>query len=320
MTIGWDVIMPFVRPIEPLIRDPEISDILVNGAERVFVEKHGAMVEVAGVALSEKSLQVAVRNIARLLGDDISPENPLLDSRLPDGSRVAAVFAPCSVVGTILAIRKFHGERYTATELVRLGTLTPEVLELLRGAVTTRKNILISGGTGTGKTTLLNALAAYIDPDERIIVIEDTAEIQIQARNLVRLEARREQPPAPAVTIRDLLRTTLRLRPDRILLGEVRGGEAFDLLQALNTGHDGTLATLHANSAGQALARFTTCVLMSGIDLPYRAIRSNIAEAVNLLVHIERRYGQRLVREVSAVRRYDPALDRYELEGLYERS
>ena len=317
--MSWDVIIPFLRPIETLLRDPEMSDILVNGSSGVFIEKHGDMQEVPGVSITEKSLQVAVRNIARALGDDISPEKPLLDSRLPDGSRVAAVLPPCSVLGTVLAIRKFHGHRYTAEELVRVGTLTPELLERLRRAVEDRQNILISGGAGAGKTTLLNAMAAFIGPEERIVVIEDTAEIQIQARNLVRLEARREQPPVPAVTMRDLLKATLRLRPDRILLGEVRGGEAFDLLQALNTGHSGTLATLHANSAGQALARFTTCVLQSGVELPYRAIRSNIAEALNLLVHIERRKGKRLVTQVCAIQGYDSALDRYDLEQVYTR-
>jgi pilus assembly protein CpaF len=318
--MSWDVIIPFLRPIEGLLRDPEVSDILVNGSSRVFVEERGRMRELTGITLTEKSLQVAVRNIARALGDDISPENPLLDSRLPDGSRVAAVLPPCSVTGTVLAIRKFHGQRYTVKEMVRTGTLTPEVSDLLCRAVRTRQTLLISGATGTGKTTLLNALAAFINPDERVIVIEDTAEIQIEAPNLVRLEARREQPPVPAVSIRDLLKTTLRLRPDRILLGEVRGGEAFDLLQALNTGHAGTLATLHASSAAQALARFTTCVLMSGIELPYRAVRSNIAEALNLLVHVERRHGQRFVTEVCHVRGYDAASDRYDLEKLYERN
>jgi pilus assembly protein CpaF len=247
-----------------------------------------------------------------------APERPLLDSRLPDGARVAAVLSPCSVTGTVLAIRKFHGHRYTAEQLVRTGTITPELLEHLRCAVEARQNILISGGTGTGKTTLLNALATLIGPDERIVVIEDTSEIQIAARNLVRLEARREQPPAPPVTLRDLLKTTLRLRPDRILLGEVRGGEAFDLLQALNTGHSGTLSTLHANSAGQAIARFTTCVLQSGIELPYRAIRANIADALDLLVHIERRQGKRLVTQVYRVHGYDDTLDRYDLAQVYQ--
>lgn len=316
--MSWEVIIPFLRPIESLLRDPDVSDILVNGSANVFIEKHGHLQEVPGVTVPEASLQVAVRNIARALGDDISPESPLLDSRLPDGSRVAAVLAPCSVAGTVLAIRKFHGQRYSAEELVRTGTLTPALLEHLRLAVEKRENIMISGGTGSGKTTLLNALAALIPPDERVVVIEDTSEIQIQARNLVRLEARREQPSLPAVTMRDLLKTTLRLRPDRILLGEVRGGEAFDLLQALNTGHAGTLSTLHANSAGQAIARFTTCVLQSGVELPYRAIRSSIADALHLLVHTERRHGQRRVTQVFAVRGYDSALDRYDLERVYE--
>jgi pilus assembly protein CpaF len=316
---AWGRIIPFVRPIESLIRDTEISDIMVNGSTGVFIEKHGELREVPGVTLNEKSLQVAVRNIARALGDEISEEKPLLDARLPDGSRVAAVFPPCAVGGTALTIRKFHSQLYTAGELVRIGSLAPEALAVLRQAVEARKNILISGGTGTGKTTLLNALAAFFPDSERLVIIEDTSEIQITKPNLVRLEARREQPGVPPVTIRDLLRTTLRLRPDRILLGEVRGGEAFDLLQALNTGHAGSLSTLHANSAAQAVSRFTTCVLMSGIELPYRAVRSNIGEALDPLVHIERRKGRRIVTEVLAIQGYGSELDRYELESIYNR-
>jgi pilus assembly protein CpaF len=317
--MSWEAILPFLRPIEHLLMDPEVSDILVNGAARVFVEKGGVLRELPGVSLSEKSLQVAVRNIARILGDEVSPEKPLLDARLPDGSRVAAVLPPCSVAGTVLAIRKFHGLRYSAEELVRSGSLTPAVLDRLKAAVESRQTILISGGTGTGKTTLLNALASQIDFSERIVVIEDISEIQLQAPNLVRLEARREEPPVPAVTIRDLLRATLRLRPDRILLGEVRGGEAFDLLQALNTGHAGSLSTLHANSAAQAMARFTTCVLQSGVELPYRAIRSSIAEAVHLVVHLERRQGCRAVAQVLSIQGYDAASDVFEWECVYER-
>jgi pilus assembly protein CpaF len=317
--MSWEVIIPFLRPIEALLRDPEISDIMVNGSSRVFIEKYGELHEMPGFLVSEKSLQVAVRNIARILGDDISEEKPLLDARLPDGSRVAAVFPPCSVTGTILTIRKFHAKRYTADELVRTGTLTLGVLKDLRDAIESRRTLLISGGTGTGKTTLLNALASFIPETERIVVIEDTSELQVAKQNLVRLEARREQAGLPAVTMRDLLRATLRLRPDRILLGEVRGGEAFDLLQALNTGHAGSLSTIHANSAEQALSRFTNCVLQSGIELPYAAIRTNIAEVVNLVVHIERRRGQRLVSEVLQIKRYLPGDDRYELLGLFSK-
>jgi pilus assembly protein CpaF len=319
LIVSWDVIIPFLRPIEGLIRDPDISDILVNGSAHVFIERHGSLQEVAGVTIPEKSLQVAVRNIARVLGDEISEEMPLLDARLPDGSRVAAVFPPCSVTGTILAVRKFHSKIFTAEELVRIKSVSADALGTLRDGIEQRRNILISGGTGTGKTTLLNALAAFIAPEERVVVIEDTSEIQLDQRNLVRLEARREQPNLPVVTIRNLLKATLRLRPNRIILGEVRGGEAFDLLQALNTGHAGTLSTIHANSAQEAISRFTTCVLLSGVELPYQAVRSNIGEALNLLVHIERRHGHRSVTEILEIERYHPAEDRYELKTLYLR-
>lgn len=316
--MSWDLIIPFLQPLEDFIRDPDVSEILVNGPSRVFIERQGELQEAPGVTLTEKSLQIAVRNIARILGDDVSPERPLLDGRLPDGSRLGAVLAPCSLTGTVLAIRKFHGALYKPEELVRLGTLTPDLLERLRQVVGGRQNILISGGAGTGKTTLLNALCAFIPAGERIVVIEDTSELQLQANNLVRLEARREQPGVPAVSVRDLLKATLRLRPDRILLGEVRGGEAFDLLQVLNTGHSGTLSTLHANSAEQALARFSACVLLSGVELPYRALRSQIGETLNMLVHLERRQSRRLVTQVLCVRGYDPASDRYHLETIYE--
>jgi pilus assembly protein CpaF len=317
--MSWEVILPFLRPIEGLIQDPEVSDILVNGSGQVFAEKFGQLQEIHGVTISEKSLRVAVRHIARALDDDISEEKPLLDARLPDGSRVTAVFPPCSVGGTTLAIRKFQSKLYTAEELVRAGTLTPALLVQLRTAVELRNNVLIAGATGTGKTTLLNALAAFIGEDERIVVIEDTAEVQIQASNLVRLEARREQPGCPAITIRDLLRTTLRLRPDRIVLGEVRGGEAFDLLQALNTGHSGSLCTIHASSAQKAVSHLASYVLQSNVELPYRAIRTSIAEAVNLVVHLTRDKGNRVVTELLRIRHYDTVEDRFEFETLYQR-
>ncbi len=260
---------------------------------------------------------MAVRNIARAVGDEISEQQPLLDSRLPDGSRVAAVIPPCSMGGTTLTIRKFHSRQFTAEELVRIGSLTMGALGHLRQAIADRQNILISGGTGSDKTTLLKALAASIADQERIVIIEDTAEIQLDKPNLVRFEARREQPDLPAVTIRELVRATLRHRPDRILLGEVRGGEAFDLLQALNTGHSGTLSTIHANSAQQAIARLTSCVLQAGVELPYAAIRSNIADAVNLLLRIERRQGRRYVSELWEVHYYDPAEDKFTLTTIY---
>jgi pilus assembly protein CpaF len=313
--MSFELILPFLRPIAHLIRDPQITEIMVNGSGRVFVERAGQLEPVADVTVREQNLRVAVRNLARVLGDDVSEERPLLDSRLPDGSRVAAALPPVSLGGTTLTIRKFQSRHFSATELVQIGTLTRAQLAILEQAIRARNNILISGGTGTGKTTLLNALVAFLPPDDRLVLIEDTAELQLEAANLVRFEARREQSGLPAVTIRDLLRATLRHRPDRILLGEVRGGEAFDLLQALNTGHSGTISTIHANSAEQALTRFASCVLQSGVDLPYQAVRLGIAECLQLLVHLERRQGQRVVREVVRVHRYDPAADKYDLAG-----
>ncbi len=316
--MSWEVIIPFLRPIEDLIRDPDISDILVNGSKEVFIEKFGEMQQVPGITISEKSLQIAIRNIARLLGDDISEDNPILDARLPDGSRVTAIASPCSVNGTSLAIRKFQSKLYGPQDLVRIGTLTPELLLQLQTAVELHQSILISGGTATGKTTLLNALSTFIGPKERVIVIEDTSEIQIEKSNLVRLEARREQPGRKAIPIRDLLKATLRLRPDRIILGEVRGGEAFDLLQALNTGHSGSLSTIHANSAAEAISRFATCVLMSGFDLPYRVIRQNIGESLDLVIQLKRQAGKRVVAQVLRIKRYVPAEDYYEFETFYQ--
>jgi pilus assembly protein CpaF len=314
---GFELILPFLRPIEPLILDPEISEIMVNGPEHIFVESAGRMRPVSGISLTGKSLEVAVRNIARRLGDDISEEKPILDSRLPDGSRVAAVIPPCSLQGVTLTIRKFNAKHFGIEDLIKLRTLTQEIARVLEDAVVKRQNILFSGGTGTGKTTLLNLLANFIPEDERILVIEDTAEIQINSPNLVRFEARREQDGLPAVSIRDLLKASLRHRPDRILLGEIRGAEAFDLLQLLNTGHSGTLSTVHANSALQALSRFTSCVLQSNVELPYRAIKSNIGDSVNLLVHVERRPGRRFVSEVLRIEAYDPERDRYRFQPIF---
>ena len=315
--MSFDVILPFLRPIAPLIEDPDITEIMVNGSQRIFIEKQGRLREVHGVQVDERNLRVAVKNIARALGDDISEDQPILDSRLPDGSRVAAVFPPCSVGGTTLTIRKFQTKFFTAEELVRIGTMTPQILAHARMAIARNHNILISGGTGTGKTTILNALAAFIPSDDRVVLIEDTAELQFDRPNLVRFEARREQANMPAVTIRQLLRATLRHRPDRIVVGEVRGGEAFDLLQALNTGHSGSLSTIHANSAEQALSRFASCVVQSGVELPYAAVRHQIADAISLVLHLVRRNGARVVEQLIKVGPYSVQRDAYELAHLH---
>jgi len=314
---GFELILPFLKPIEHLILDDSISEVMVNGPNRVFVEKAGFLQEVAGVSLGERSLMVAVKNIARRLGDDISEAKPILDSRLPDGSRVAAVIPPCSLTGVTLTIRKFSAHHFEMEDLIRAGTLDRALANRLEDYVLSRKNLLISGGTGSGKTTLTASLGRFIPPDERILLIEDTAEIQLPHQNLVRFEARREQNGVAAVSIRDLLKAALRHRPDRILLGEIRGGEAFDLLQLLNTGHSGTLSTIHANSAKQGLARFTSCVLQSGIDLPYRAIKTNIADSLNVVVQVERRPGRRFISEVLEINSYDADADLFDYCILY---
>ena len=261
---------------------------------------------------------VAVKNIARRLGDDISESKPILDSRLPDGSRVAAVIPPCSVDGVTLTIRKFNVRHFGVEDLVQAGTLERWLANRLEGYVLARKNILIAGATGSGKTSMLNALGKFIPSDERVLLIEDTSEIHMGQDNLVRFEARQPQNGLPAVTIRDLLKASLRHRPDRLILGEIRGSEAFDLLQLLNTGHAGSLSTVHATSARQALARFTSCVLQSGVDLPYRAVKTNVGDSVNVVVHLERRPGRRFVSEVVEIHGYDPDRDEYNYGFIFD--
>jgi pilus assembly protein CpaF len=316
--MSFERILPFLRPIEAVILDKTVSEIMVNGNGHIFAERAGRMAPV-DATISERSLQVAVKNIARALGDDVCDEKPVLDARLPDGSRVAAVFPPCSVGGTTLTIRKFQRHFFDLGTLVRHGCMPEAVAAGLRVGLKGKQNVLISGATGSGKTTLLNALAATIPETERLLVIEETAEIALEQPNVVRLEARREQPHAPAVSMRDLLRAALRHRPDRIILGEVRGGEAFDLLQVLNTGHNGSLSTIHANSARQALTRFTSCALQSGVELPYRAVRANIAESVQWIVHLGRVDGRREVLELERVQSYAYDADNFETEAVYRK-
>jgi pilus assembly protein CpaF len=316
---GFETILPFLKPIEHLILDDAVSEVMVNGGDSIFIEKRGLLEKVTGVSLSERALMVAVKNIARRLGDDLSEAKPILDSRLPDGSRVAAVIPPCSLGGVTLTIRKFNPRHFKIEDLIALGSLDQPLANRLEGYVLGRKNILISGGTGTGKTTFLGALSRFIPEDERILLIEDTAEICMGHPNLVRLEARQAQKGLAAVAIRDLLKASLRHRPDRTILGELRGGEAFDLLQLLNTGHSGTLSTIHASSARQGLARFTSCVLQSGIELPYRAIKTNIGDSLGVVIHLERRPGRRFVSEVLEIHGYDPDADLFDYGAIYLR-
>jgi pilus assembly protein CpaF len=318
-----DRILPFLRPIEDLLRDPTITEVMVNeGGRAVFVERQGLVEVVSDRTVETRNLTVAIKNIARACGDEISDAQPILDARLEDGSRVAAMLPPCAVNGPVLTVRKFT-HRFTLDELVQAGALSGELAGALIEAVRNRRNVLISGGTGTGKTTLLNAVAAQIPDADRVVVIEDTSEIHLQKPNLVRFEARRavlplgQEAPLPAVTIAELLRATLRHRPDRILLGEVRGAEAFDLLQALNTGHAGSLSTIHANSAEQALTRLAHCVLMADVGLPHASIREAIALAIHTVVHIERVHERRRVTQVVHVQGYDTRSDLFTLDIRY---
>ena len=271
---------------------------MVNGDLSIFIQRDGRLSAVAAV-LDPKYLANAVKRIARSLGEDIGESKPLLDTRLPDGSRVAAAFPPCSLQGVTLTIRKFRPHWFTMQQLVDAGMLPPALAGQLATAVENRQTILIAGGTDTGKTTFAKALIDFIPKPERLGVIEDTAELKIDHPNVFRFEARKEQLDpagkvmAPAVTIRDLVKATLRHRPDRLIIGEVRGGEAFDLLDALNTGHAGSISTVHANSALQALSRLATLTLRADVDLPYKAIQGEIGDLIDLVIHIERKEGHR---------------------------
>lgn len=320
--MSLETILPFLQPIAHVILDPGVSEVMVNGNGLIFIQRNGALSSV-DATLEPKYLANAVKRIARSLGNDISESKPLLDARLPDGSRVAAAFPPCSLDGVTLTIRKFRPHWFTMAQLVQVGALPAELASKLEDAVRNRKTILIAGGTDTGKTTFAKALIDFIPQRERLGVIEDTAELKIQHPNVFRFEARKQQIDscgnitAQAITIRDLVKATLRHRPDRLIIGEVRGGEAFDLLDALNTGHAGSISTVHANSALQALSRMATLTLRADVDIPYRAVQGEIGDLINLVVHIERKEGQRRVSEVLELHGFDVETGCYETTSLH---
>jgi pilus assembly protein CpaF len=290
-------------PLEELLADPSVEEVMVNGPGSVYVER-GGRIEPAGVSFpDEEELRNAIERILAPLGRRIDELSPMVDARLADGSRVNVVIPPLAIDGPALSIRRFGARRPGPSELVDLGTLTPTQCELLEGAVAGRRSVLVSGGTGSGKTTLLNALSSFISPGERVVTIEDAAELRLQQPHVVRLESRPASVEGRGeVTVRDLLRNALRMRPDRIVIGEVRGPEALDLLTALNTGHDGALSTVHANSPGDALSRLETLALMAGLGLPHGAIAEQVQRGVDLVVHLERRGdGSRRVTEIAEV-------------------
>jgi pilus assembly protein CpaF len=290
-------------PLEPLLRDGEITEIMVNGPNDIFVERAGKIYPVEARFTSDAHLRRTIDKIVGRVGRRVDESSPMVDARLADGSRVNAVIAPIALDGSILTIRKFSADPFTDRDLIAFGTMTPQVRDFLRACILGRRNVIISGGTGSGKTTLLNVLSGYIPDDERIITIEDAAELQLRQRHVLRLEARPSNTEGKGqVSIRELVKNALRMRPDRIVVGEIRDGAALDMLQAMNTGHDGSLTTVHANTPRDSLSRVETMVLMAGIDLPVRAIRDQVASAVDLIVQEARlKDGSRRIVAITEV-------------------
>jgi pilus assembly protein CpaF len=290
-------------PLEPLLRDETVTEIMVNGPRQVYVERAGRLELTNVVFQNDEHVMRIIDRIISPIGRRIDESSPMVDARLTDGSRVNAIIPPLSLIGPVITIRKFSATPFTVDDLIRFGTATPEMFDFLRACVEARLNIFVSGGTGSGKTTTLNVLSSFIPADERIVTVEDAAELQLRQEHVVTLESR---PPniegRGAIAIRDLVRNALRMRPDRIIVGECRGGEALDMLQAMNTGHDGSMSTGHANSPRDMLSRLETMVLMAGVDLPLRAIREQVSSAVDLIVHQSRmKDGTRRIEYITEI-------------------
>lgn len=321
--MSLETILPFLQPIAGFITDPNVSEVMVNGDGSIFIQRAGRLYPVEA-RIEAKYLTTAVKRIARSLGEDIGESKPLLDARLPDGSRVAAAFPPCSPHGVTLTVRKFRPNWFTLDQLVENGALPRSSADYLIQAVRDRQTILISGGTDTGKTTFAKALIDYIPSEERLAVIEDTIELKIDHPNIFRFEARKEQRDSAgnvtvaAVTIRDLVKATLRHRPDRLVIGEVRGGEALDLLDALNTGHAGSISTIHANTAEKALSRLATLALRADVGLPFKAIQAEIGDLIDIVVQINRNDGRRFTSEMLTIEGFDADAGRYHTHTIYQ--
>jgi len=308
----------FLAPIMPYMQDPSVSEIMINSPDEIYVEREGKLVKTDARFEGEDALRSAVNNVLQYTGKRISDDNPLIDSRLPDGSRVHVILPPLSRRGTCMTIRKFAKVMFNADHLVELGTWTPQAMEYLRVCVLAERNILVAGGTSSGKTCLLNVLSGFIPHHQRIVTIEDSAELKLQQEHLISLEARHpDRWGRGEVTIRDLFRSSLRLRPDRIIIGEVRGGEALDVIQAMTSGHAGSMTTLHANMAADALNRLETLAMMSEIELPLSALSAQIASAIDVVVLMTRfTDGRRGVTQVCEVLPLDEA-GRYQLRDIF---
>jgi pilus assembly protein CpaF len=308
----------YLAPIKAFLDDPGVTEVMINRSDDIYIEKDGKVVHTDARFDDQEAYEAAINNVLQFTGRSLSDDQPLVDSRLPDGSRVHVAKAPCARNGTSVAIRKFSQMVLDIDWLIELGTLTAQARDFLRLAVNAEQNLLVAGGTSSGKTSLLNALSSFIPDDQRIVVIEDSAELQLQKNHMISLEAQQpDRYDRGEVTIRELFRSSLRLRPDRIIIGEVRGGEALDMIQAMTSGHGGSMGTLHANSTADTLNRLETMALMSKVELPLFALRSQIASAVDVVVHMSRHIGgRRLVTQISEIDQVDDN-GHYHLRDLF---
>lgn len=316
-----ETLLQFLEPIRPFLDDPGVSDIMINGPFQIYVEKKGQLHLTQAKFETKEALVAALRNAAQYVGKHVDEMRPILEGRLPDGSRIEAVLPPAAPDGPCVSIRRFFKETLTVQKLVNFGAMTPEVAQALEALVVSKLNVLVAGGTGSGKTSMLNALSSYIPEGERVVVIEDSRELQLQRQHICMLEAR---PPDPKgrgeVTIRDLFRATLRLRPDRIVVGEIRSGEALDLVQAMTSGHGGCMATLHATYPRDTMTRLETMSMMSDIEMPLAAMRIQLASAVNIICQVSRlQDGSRKITHITEVLGFDPDKGTYLMEDIFVR-
>jgi pilus assembly protein CpaF len=316
-----ETLLQFFAPIRPFLEDPRVSEIMINGPNQIYIERKGKLELTDAKFPSIEALTAALRNLAQFVGKAVDAERPILEGRMPDGSRVEAVLPPAAPDGPHVAIRRFFRETLTVERLINFGALTPTAAQVLEALVVMKQNVIVAGGTGSGKTSMLNALSSFIPEGERIVIIEDSREVQLQRSHVVQLEARPGDAKGRGrVTIGDLFRATLRMRPDRIVVGEIRGGEALELVQAMTSGHGGCLSTVHATYPSDTMNRLETMAMMSEVEMPLSAMRIQLASAINIIVQTARLSdGSRKITHITEVRGYDAAKGTYELVDLFER-